>query len=137
VTEEFYLNRRGGIRVDYHSAIRFQPDPRRKFHLAHAVTQNLSLRGMQILTPTVPDPKRRFEVWIPLEGSTVVPAIAHTEWMEVEDNLADSPYWIRSGVSLTFRNESDRRLYVDTVLKRANVDRIRREQEASKIGFVF
>ncbi len=135
--EDFYLNRRGGLRVDFRSAIRFQSDPRRKFQLSHAVTQNISLHGMQILSTTVPDPKRKFEVWIPLGGSMIVPATAHTQWVALEDGLGDSPYWVRSGVSLTFRNGEERRLFVDTVLKRANLDRIRREQEASKVGFVF
>ena len=92
---------------------------------------------MQILSPAILDAKRKFEVWIPLGGSTVIPANAQVEWMALEDTLGDSPYWVRSGVSLTFRNTEDRRLFVNTVLARASVDRVRCEQETSKVGFVF
>lgn len=135
--EDYYLNRRGGIRVDFHSTVRFQPNPTRKFQLAHAVTQNISLRGLQLLSPTILEAKRKFEVWLTLDSSTVIPATANTEWMQLEDNFADSPYWVRSGVSLAFRSLDERRLFVDTVLKRASLDRVRREQDASKVGFVF
>jgi hypothetical protein len=135
--EEFYLNRRTGIRVDFRSQIRFQSDPGRKFRLAHAVTQNISLRGMQVLSSTTFDVRKRFEVWIPIDSTTVIPATARTEWVRIEDELGDSPYWVRGGLSLTFRNEKDRRLYVDTVLKRVDVDRLKREIDSNKVGFVF
>jgi hypothetical protein len=135
--ENFYLNRRSGVRVDFRSSIRFQPDPSRRFRLAQAVTQNLSLRGMQVLSPTIFDQKKKFEVWIPLEGVMVVPAMAKTEWMSVEDTFGDSAYWIVGGLSLTFRNDEERRLYAETILKHANLDRVRKEQETSKVGFVF
>ncbi|MFH1262017.1 MAG: hypothetical protein V1495_01050 [Pseudomonadota bacterium] len=135
--EDFYLNRRGGLRVDFRHAIRFQSNPDRRFQLAHAITQNLSLRGMQVLSATILDSRKKFEVWIPIDGTTVIPAIARTEWMTVEDTLADSPYWVRGGLSLAFPKEKDRKLYVETVLKRVDIDRLKKEAESSKVGFVF
>jgi hypothetical protein len=123
--------------VEFRSAIRVQANPRRRFRLAHAVSQNISLRGMQILSPAILERKRPFEIWIPLKGTDVVPATAKVEWMALEDSLGDSPYWVRSGVSLTFRTPEERRRFADAVLARAQVDRVRVEQETSKVGFVF
>jgi hypothetical protein len=97
----------------------------------------LSLRGINLWSPTLWERKKKFEVWIPLDGSTIIPAVAKTEWMTVEDELGDSPFWIRSGLSLTFRNSDDRRAFTDAFLRRADLDRVTKEQETSKIGFVF
>lgn len=135
--EVFYLDRRNGIRVDFRSAIRFQPDPTRKFRLAHAVTQNISLKGLQLLSSAILEQKKKFEVWIPLDGTTTVPAVARTEWMAVEDTLGDSPYWIRAGLSLAFQDDDHRRLFAQAVLKRMDLGPARKEQEVSKVGFVF
>ncbi len=137
VREDFYLDRRNGISVDFRSAVRFQPDPTRKFRLAQAVTQNISLKGMQLLSPVILEQKKKFEVWIPLDGTTILPAVARTQWMAVEDTLGDSPYWVRAGLSLAFQNDGHRRLFAQAVLKRVDLGPIRKEQEASKVGVVF
>ena len=92
---------------------------------------------MQILSSTILEPRKKFEVWIPVEGSTIIPAVAKTEWMVVEETFGDSPYWVRGGLSLAFRNDEDRRLIAEEIRRRSKTDRVRQEQENSKVGFVF
>ncbi len=130
-------NRRSNVRVNYHCAVRFVRDPAYPLHLAYGISQDISLRGLQLLSPIVLEKRTPFELWVCVEGNEMIPATAETAWMSLEDSLGDSPYWIRSGVTLIFKSHADRDLVAQAILKRANVDRIMLEQTESRIGFVF
>lgn len=132
-----YLDRRAGVRIDFHSAAQFVPDPARPLRTSRALTQDLSLRGAQLLTSVVPETEKPFVIWIPVEGERVVRATAQVVWTAVEDLLGDSPYWVRTGVTLRFDDRESREAVASAIARRSSVERSAREQEISKIGFVF
>ena len=132
-----YLDRRSTIRIPFHASVRFVADPAHPLHLGEAVTQNVCLRGVQILTSAIPERQKTFDIWIPLVGDDVVPAKARTAWMRIEDTLGDNRYWLQTGLELLIEDPADRRRLAETIRRRAQAERTRSEPETSKVGFVF
>lgn len=105
-----YLNRRSDVRVNFRKLVRFNPDNSRPVtRLERGISQDLSVRGMRLLCPVALEKGSTFDLWLPIEGYEVLKARATARWVEVEDTLGDSPYWVRCGLSLTFVSPMDRR----------------------------
>ncbi len=85
----------------------------------------------------IPDPDKPFDIWIPLNDQEIVSAQGRVIWMALEDTYADSPYWLRVGMNLTCEDQAARKLLADAVSRKSHTERILREQENSKISFVF
>ena len=136
-SESFFLERRAHTRVDFRSAVHFTPDPSRPLRLSRALTQNLSLSGVQVLGSSIPEIKKPFEIWIPLERGEVVHARVKTVWTEIEDTWGDSSYWLRMGFRLLYDNVADRERVADTIALRARQDILQRERSFSKIDYIF
>ncbi|MFH1016705.1 MAG: PilZ domain-containing protein [Pseudomonadota bacterium] len=137
VESKAYLDRRSGVRVSHHFTARFAVDPDHPLRLGQGLTQDLSLRGVQLLTDIVPDSEKPFDIWIPVDDQEVVAAQARVVWMALEDTYADSQYWLRVGVNLTCQDREARRLLAGTVARKADLSRALHEQENSKVSFVF
>ena len=135
--DDLYLNRRAIRRVTFRHAIRFVLNPDRPLRLEKGLTQDVSLRGIQILSTTVPEQKKSFDLWIPLDGDDVIHAKARTAWIEIEDSLGDSPYWIRTGLELTFSNLKERKLLAEALFHKTRSDRVRLEEATSKTAYIF
>lgn len=133
-----YLNRRAEPRVQFRKSVRFNPDryrPLRK--LEQGVTQDVSLRGLQILTTVILDTKRPIDLWVPVYGQDVIRANARVQWVEIEADLGDSPYWIRSGLSITLQNVEDRQKLASAIAERETRTPWMISEAGTKIGFVF
>lgn len=136
-----YLDRRSTSRVLYRSSVQLVSDLSRPLHLHQALSQDLSVSGLQVLTPVILERYRQFPIWIPLwkgmdEGG-VAEAQAKVAWFAIEDTLGDSPFWIRAGLRLTFSKENDRDLFFGTLSQRLSADQSIGESLNSKVGFIF
>ena len=136
-TNDLYLNRRANLRVNFRSAVRFAPNPDRPLRLEQGVTQDVSMRGISLLTATIPQKEKPFHLWIPMGDDDVISATAHCSWFEVEDCLGDSPYWIRAGLTILIDRKDDRKMYADMILNKANSKRFALEETDSRVGFIF
>jgi len=121
----------------FRSAVRFSPDATFPLKMEQGLTQDVSVRGMKLLTPVVPDRTRPMDVWIPLEDDDVVHAKASVVWVEVEDALGDSPYWIRTGITLTIRKKGDRKRFLKLIARKSHTEQSKLEEADSKVGYVF
>jgi hypothetical protein len=137
VESKAYLDRRAAVRVRHHFMARFVADPDFPLRLSQGLTQDLSLKGVQLLTSVVPEPEKPFDIWIPVDDHEVVAARGRVVWMSIEDTYADSPYWLRVGVNLTFRDRVSRDLLAGTIARKTDVELAQKTQESSKVGFVF
>ncbi len=132
-----YLDRRSGVRVSHHFTARFATDPDHPLRLSQGLTQDLSLRGVQLLLSVVPDPAKPFDIWIPVDDQEIVAARGRIVWMALEDTFADSPYWLRVGVNLTCESREARKLLASTIARKTDTESALRDREEAKIGFVF
>ena len=98
-----HLNRRNYSRQDFHSTIRFVPIAAKGTPLRRGISQNISSCGVQILTKTVVEQGKILEIYLPIEKNLVVPVWGKAVWMSIEDELADSPYWVRTGLQFSFQ----------------------------------
>ena len=97
----------------------------------------MSLKGMQLLSSVVLERNKTFPIWIPIGESDVISAEAKTVWMTIEGSLGDSPYWVRSGIALSVSDANEKTLLLETISQKTDPDRILKEQEKSKVSFVF
>ncbi len=135
--EAEFLNRRADRRVPFRNVIRFVSDPKRPLRLRKGITQNLSLRGVSMLSSSILESVKPFEIWLPLDEEEMVSALAKLAWVSLEDNLGDSPYWIRGGLALTFRLKRDHDMVLDLISDRSKADIVEREESRHKIGFAI
>lgn len=140
--ESLYLNRRVNVRVDHRNVIRFVRDSAHRLSFTQGLSQNISLNGIQILSPRILEKNKPFELWIPIKGQDDnVLALAQTAWIQIEDSLGDSPYWIRSGLRLSFNKAKDRDLYRDMISQKTYIktpmEHAVFEEPGSKVGFVL
>ena len=133
-----YLNRRVEIRVNFRKNVRFNTDPGKPLRLLQkGVSQDMSIRGMQVLSSVILEKGRVFDMWIPLDDQMVVKAKARVRWTQLEDTLGDSPYWIRAGISLAYNKGDDRKILSNVVADKAKLEPVLRQEAESKIGYVF
>jgi hypothetical protein len=132
-----YLERRSSPRIPYRYTIRFVSNPSHPLKLSPALSHNLSLRGLQFLASSVPDLNREFDIWIPTHNEDVVHARARLKWTALEVTFSDSPYWIRCGVEVIYINAADRKIISKLVEKKASQERSSRENQLTKIGYIF
>ena len=132
-----YLERRSTPRIPYHFTIRFVSNPSHPLKLNPALSQNISIRGLQFLCSSVPDLNRQFDIWIPTQNDEVVHARARLKWTSVEVTFSDSPYWVRCGVEVLYDRAADRKTVSKLVEKKASQERAHRENQLTKIGYIF
>jgi hypothetical protein len=131
------LDRRANIRAPFHLSARFVRDPSRplQFGTGRAVTQDISLRGLQILSPALPSEDKSFDIWIHFSENVVVRGCARLVWARVEDTLADSSYWLRAGFTLNLPSPRDRRIWARAIAGKTGSDRVALEEAESKVGY--
>ena len=133
-----FLDRRTVPRVELRCTARFAPDASRPLRIGHGLVQDISTRGVRILSTVLLDPLQTFPIWIAVKGKDVVSANARVSWMRVEDMLGDSPYWIATGLRLSFTRPSDQEIISEIVASRTNLTKGGVGQQVdSKIGYVF
>jgi len=135
--EELHLERRSTPRVRYHYTAQFAPNPSLPLKLGKGLTQDLSQKGVQILTSNILDPHRFIEVWIPGQDDEILRARAKVKWTSLEDTFFDNPYWLRCGLELIFDDKLDRIKIAKIIEQKAKYDRTDREGVTTKIGYIF
>lgn len=105
--------------------------------MALGLSQNLSINGLQLLSAIIPEQNKPFDLWLPLNSQTMLPATATAAWVAVEDSFGDHPYWVRSGIHLALKRDDDRALLIDYIQKKLGSDKSTLESTDPKIGYIF
>ena len=133
------LDRRANVRADVHRSASFVRNPVRPIQggMGRAITQDICLRGVRILTRTLPPERPSFPIWIHLDEQRVIRAQGSLVWTQVETMLGDSPYWLQCGLSLIVPESSDRVALARAIAEKVGTDRVTREEAETKIGYLL
>ncbi len=104
---------------------------------ARAITQDVSLKGVQFLCSAIPEDTRSFDIWLFCDELRVLHGKARVAWKRVESDLADGPFWLRVGCSLTFDRAEDREELAQVLADRTGLDRSSSLEATTKVGYLF
>jgi hypothetical protein len=118
---------------------KFLRDPSRPIQRgsARAITQDVSLKGVQFLCSAIPEETRSFDVWLFCDELHVLHGKARVAWKNVEGELADGPFWLRVGCSLTFERAEDREELANLLADKLGMEGVSRLEATTKIGYLF
>lgn len=100
--------------------IRYVPANQKLSPLQTGLCINLSKNGIAMMMSSLPPKDETVEVYVPLNSKILIPALATNVWVDIdidlEDQSADNPYWIKAGYDLSFHSKEDEKNFTQGFL---------------------